>query len=70
MTILTPSEIKIGSKWKRADGASQTVIVEGINQYGSVDPFYEIVYSWVENGIKKQSEKDCFSFQCHYVLIK
>ena len=70
MIILPANKIKIGSKWKRADGISQIVVIEGINTYGSIDPWTEVVYSWEENGIKQQAQKDCFSFQCRYVLIK
>jgi hypothetical protein len=53
-----------------SDGAAQVVVIEGINTYGSIDPWTEILYSWEENGIKQQAVKDYFSFQCRYVLIK
>ena len=64
-----PHEIKPGSRWARADGSKGYVTVEGINQYGSIDPWYEVVYSWEENGEKFTHEKDTFSFQCRYLLI-
>jgi hypothetical protein len=45
------------------------VTVEGINQYGSTNSWYEVVYSWEENGVKKTHDKDQFAFQCRYCLI-
>jgi hypothetical protein len=62
-------EIKVGSRWCAASGSNHIVIVEGINQYGSIDPWYEVVYSWEENGMKKTHDKDVFAFQCRYCLI-
>lgn len=62
-------EIKVGSRWAQADGSKCYVTVEGINQYGSLDPSYEVVYSCEENGEKKIYTKDIFSFQCRYCLI-
>lgn len=62
------SEIEAGSRWISVCG--YIVTVEGINQYGSgIDPLYEVVYSWEENGEKKTHQKDVFSFQCCYFLI-
>ena len=67
--IFKPHEIKPGSRWARADGSKGFVTVEGINQYGSIDPSYEVVYSWELNGEKFTHEKDTFAFQCRYYLI-
>ena len=64
-----PHEIKVGSRWCRADGSKGFVVVEGINQYGSIDPWYEVVYSWELNGEKFTHEKETFAFQCRYCLI-
>jgi hypothetical protein len=61
------SEIEIGSRWISVSGG--IVTVDDINQYGSLDPFYEVVYSWVENGEKKTHQKEVFAFQCCYFLI-
>lgn len=62
------SEIEVSSRWISVCG--YIVTVEGINQYGSgIDPLYEVVYSWEENGEKKTHQKDVFSFQCRYFLI-
>jgi hypothetical protein len=61
-------EIEVGSRWISVCG--YIVTVEGINQYGSVpDPWFEVVYSWNENGEKKTHHKGTFSFQCRYFLI-
>jgi hypothetical protein len=62
-----PHEIQVGSRWIGSSGS--IVVVEGINQYGSTDPWYEVVYSWEENGVKKTHDKDQFAFQCRYCLI-
>ena len=62
-----PHEIKIGSRWIGSSGS--IVVVEGINQYGSTDPWYEVMYSWEENGVKKTCQKEMFGFQCRYYLI-
>lgn len=62
-----PDEIEVGSRWMGSSGG--IVTVEGLNQYGSTDPWTEVVYSWMENGEKRTHEKDCFSFQCRYCLI-
>jgi hypothetical protein len=62
-----PHEIQIGSRWISSCG--YVVTVEGLNSYGSTDPWYEVVYSWEENGVKKTHDKDVFSFQCRYCLI-
>ena len=64
-----PHEIKVGSRWCAASGSNHIVTVEGINQYGSTDPWHEVVYSWEENGVKKTHDKDQFAFQCRYCLI-
>jgi hypothetical protein len=61
------SEIEVGSRWISVSGS--IVTVEGINQYGSLDPFYEVVYSWNEKGEKKTHQKEVFAFQCRYFLI-
>jgi hypothetical protein len=60
-------EIQIGSRWIGASGS--IVTVEGLNTYGSIDPWIEVVYSWEENGVKKTHDKGVFSFQCRYCLI-
>jgi hypothetical protein len=62
-----PHEIQVGSRWIGVSGG--IVTVEGINQYGSTNSWYEVVYSWYENGEKKTHDKDQFSFQCRYCLI-
>jgi hypothetical protein len=66
--IFKSNEIKVGSRWISAGGGG-IVTIEGLNQYGSIDPWYEVVYSWYENGQKVTHEKDVFSFQCRYYLI-
>jgi hypothetical protein len=62
-----PNEIQVGSRWIGVSGS--IVTVEGINLYGSTNPWYEVVYSWFENGEKKTNDKDVFSFQCRYCLV-
>jgi hypothetical protein len=62
-----PHEIQVGSRWIGSSGS--IVVVEGINQYGSTDPWYEVMYSWEENGVKKTWQKETFAFQCRYCLI-
>ena len=62
-------EIQVGSRWARADGSKGYVTVEGFNSYGSTGPWYEVVYSWEENGVKKTWQKETFAFQCRYCLI-
>jgi hypothetical protein len=65
--ILKPNEIKVGSRWIRADGSNQIVTVEDVIKYDSRSL---IVYSWVlENQEPEIGEKDLFSFQCRYCLI-
>jgi hypothetical protein len=64
-----PHEIQIGSRWCAASGSNHIVTIEDIIHYGSTDPWYKVVYSWGENGVKKTHEKDQFSFQCRYCLI-
>lgn len=71
MTILKPTELKIGSKWKRADGSSQVVTIEGFNSYGSIYPWIEVVYSWIDSdGDEQVNERDAFGFQCRYVRVE
>jgi hypothetical protein len=65
--IFKAHEIQVGSRWIGVSGV--IVTVEGINSYGSTNPWYEVVYSWEENGEKKTHDKDVFSFQCRYCLI-
>ncbi len=65
--IFKGDEIQVGSRWIGASGG--IVTVEGLNTYGSTTPWYEVVYSWYENGEKITHEKDAFSFQCRYCLI-
>ena len=60
-------QIQVGSRWIGASGG--IVTVEGINSYGSTDPWIEVTYSWERNGEKFTHEKDAFSFQCRYCLI-
>lgn len=60
-------EIEVGSRWISSSGG--IVTVESINSYGIPNPWYEVVYSWEENGEKKTHDKDVFSFQCRYCLI-
>lgn len=62
-------EIEVGSRWARADGSKGFVTVEGLNSYGSTDPWFEVVYSWEVNGKKFTHEKESFAFQCRYCLI-
>jgi len=66
--IFKRNEIKVGSRWVRADGSKGYVTVEGFNQYGSTD-WYAVVYSWEENGVKKTWQKETFAFQYRYCLI-
>lgn len=71
MTIIKPSQLKIGSKWKRDDGTSQVVTIEGFKEYGSSDPWVDVIYSWVDSdGNKHSSERDHFGFQCRYVMVE
>lgn len=67
--IFKAHEIKVGSRWARADGSKGYVTVEGLNTYGSIKPWYEVVYSWEKDGEKFTHEKDTFDFQCRYCLI-
>lgn len=67
--IFKPEEIKVGSRWRSSDGSNHIVTVEGLNSYGSLDPYIEVVYSWERNGEKFTNDKDAFSFQCRYCLI-
>ena len=67
--IFKPEEIKVGSKWIRADGSGGIVTVEGVNQYGSMEPWTEVEFSWDFDGEKVTHAKDAFSFQCRYLLI-
>lgn len=60
-------EIQVGSRWIGSSGG--IVTVEGLNTYGSTDPWIEVVYSWEKDGEKFTHEKDAFSFQCRYCLI-
>ena len=62
-------EIQVGSRWARADGSKGFVTVEGLNTYGSTDPWIEVTYSWELNGEKFTHEKDAFIFQSKYCLI-
>ena len=62
-----PHEIQIGSRWIGSGGG--VVTVEGLNPYGSTDPWYEVVYSWEEKGVKKIWQKETFIFQTKYCLI-
>jgi len=73
-----PYEIQVGSCWfpnlaKDAPKGYVTVegfnSYEGLNPYGSTDPWYEVVYSWEENGVRKTDEKDLHYFQSRYSLI-
>lgn len=67
--IFKPHEIQVGSRWARSDGSKGFVTVEGLNSYGSIDPWIEVVYSWEKDGEKFTHENDAFSFQCRYCLI-
>ena len=60
-------EIQVGSRWIGSSGG--IVTVEGLNTYGSTNPWIEVVYSWEKDGEKFTHEKDAFSFQCRYCLI-
>jgi hypothetical protein len=68
-----PHEIQVGSRWARADGSRGYVTVEEIKVYPASDHeenhWYEIYYSWEENGVKKTWQKETFAFQCRYCLI-
>ena len=67
--IFKAEELKVGSRWIGAGGGKTVVTIEGLNQYGSIDPWTEVVYSWYENGEKKTNDKDHFSFLCRYCTI-
>lgn len=67
--IFDVSEIQIGSQWTASDGSDHVVTIEGINTYGTFDPWFELIYSWEENGEKKTHKKDVFAFQSRYCLI-
>ncbi|QGT54453.1 hypothetical protein b3_0210 [Synechococcus phage B3] len=60
-------EILVGSRWIGVSG--DIVTVEGLNSYGSLDPWITVVYSWQEKGQTVTHEKDVFSFQVRYSLI-
>ena len=66
-----PQEIKVGSRWIGSTG--NIVTVEKVRSYPASDHeenhWYEVFYSWEENGVKKTHNKDQFSFQCRYYLI-
>ena len=62
-----PHEIQIGSRWIGSGGG--VVTVEGLNTYGSTDPWVEVMYSWYQHDVKVTFEKDVFAFQCRYCLI-
>ena len=70
-----PHEIKVGSRWISSCG--YIVTVEEIKKYrvgyhgnpSKEYDWYEIYYSWEENGVKKTHDKDQFAFQCRYFLI-
>lgn len=61
------NEIQIGSLWIGVSGG--IVTVEGLNNYGGINPWITVVYSWEEYGQKLTHEKDIFSFQVRYSLI-
>jgi hypothetical protein len=65
--IFKGEEIQVGSRWIGASGG--IVTVEGLNSYGSTDPWIEVAYSWELNGEKFTHEKDVFIFQSKYCLI-
>lgn len=68
--MFEPHEIKIGSRWARADGSKGYVTVEGFNYYGSVDPWnWEVVYSYELNGAVKTWQKEMYMFQSNFCLI-
>ena len=67
--IFKAHEIEIGSRWQSADGGKLIATIEGLNEYGSENPWIEVVYSYVLNGEKLTYEKDVFNFQCRYCLI-
>jgi hypothetical protein len=74
MTILRGDKIKVGSKWKPADGGNRVVVVEEVRWYPASDHeenhWYEVYYSWEKDGVKYTHDKDAFSFQCRYCLIE
>lgn len=69
--IFKREELKVGQKW--IGGSGNVVTIEDIKVYPSKHendkPFYDIYYSWYENGVKKTHDKDHFAFQCRYCLI-
>lgn len=69
--IFKGEEIKIGQRWIAIGG--YIVTIEDVKIYPpeheNDKPFYDIYYSWYENGVKKSNDKDWFSFQCRYCLI-
>ena len=67
--IFKAEEIQVGSRWVRADGFNHIVTVEGLNSYGSTDPWIEVVYSWELEGVKYTNDRDAFAFQCRYCLV-
>jgi hypothetical protein len=67
--IFKAEELKVGSRWIGAGGGKTVVTIECLNQYGSIDPWTEVVYSWELNGEKFTHEKDVFIFQSKYCLI-
>lgn len=69
--IFKGTEIPVGSKWMSSSGS--IVTVEKVVGYPASDHedhnWYDVHYSWMENGEKKVHNKDYFSFQCRYCLI-
>ena len=68
-----PHEIKVGSRWARADGSKGYVTVDKVKVYPASDHeenhWYEIYYSWEKQGQKATHHKESFAFQCRYCLI-
>jgi len=66
-----PKEIKPNSRWIGVSGG--IVTVEQVKCYPASDHedehWYEVYYSWEENGEKRTHHKESFAFQCRYFLI-
>jgi hypothetical protein len=65
--ILKPSELVVGSRWLSMIGTGRIVVIRDLEQYGNVG---EVSVHFGEYGLDRTYEKDSYSFQCRYLLIK
>lgn len=69
--IFPREELSPGTRWISASGNVVTIDEIRIRPplSGETKPWYEIYYSWFQNGEKRTHHKDHFCFQCRYCLI-